>query len=149
VSIPEQASLILQASLAQHSGPFIVVGHSYGGPIALQLAMDAPENVSNMVILAGSADPELHHARWYHRLAGSWLGRRVIRAKTTVIQGGKDWLAPPGNANYMKQHLTSADVDVILLEEQNHFLPWNERALVKETLLGYLGEQGCHSLADR
>ena len=174
VSIADQASLILESALTQHPGPFVLVGHSYGGPIELQIAMDSPDDVSSMILLAGSADPELHHARWYHRLAGSWLGRALlsqsievatdemlslhenldaqtdqlseIQTKTTVVQGGKDWLAPPGNAEYIRKKLTAAPIEMILLPEQSHFLPWKEWPLVKKTLLEHLGTSTCESL---
>ena len=170
-SLEEQARLILESALAQHPGPFVLVGHSYGGPIELQIAIDAPDNVASLIILAGPADPDLHHPRWYHRMGNTWLGRRLtseplnratdemldlrenleaqaerlggIAKKTTIIQGGKDWLVPPDNVAYMRQHLTAADLDIVELHEQNHFLPWNEHDLIKQKILEHLGDQHC------
>ena len=58
----------------------------------------------------------------------------------TVIQGGKDWLAPSGNADYAQTELSAADIEVIKLPDQGHFLPWKEFDLVKQKILEQVGE---------
>ena len=171
ISIAGQAQSIINASLAEHGGPFILVGHSYGGPIQIQIAQDFPENLASIVILAGAIDPELHYSRWYHHLGNTWIARQFmsppmqvatdemlslqgnleiqashldqIGSRITLIQGGEDWLVPPGNADYAKEQLSKSDLEVILLPEQNHFLPWREFELVKSKILEHLGESSC------
>mgnify|MGYP001803298420 CR=1 FL=1 len=77
-SLETQASVIMQSALEEHPGPFLIVGHSYGGPIQLEIAANFPGSVSSLIILAGAIDPELQQARWYHHLANTGVGRLVL-----------------------------------------------------------------------
>ena len=173
VSLAEQADAIINMALSVHSGPFILVGHSYGGPIQIQLVQDYPEQVKSMVILAGAINPEQHGPRWYHHLGNSWLGQLFINdrmqtaademlalrenliaqsdryneidIRTTLIQGGKDWLVPPENADYAREKLPEENTEIIFLPEQNHFLPWGEYQLTKEKIIEHLGSADCRA----
>lgn len=49
----------------------IVVGHSLGGPIAGELAMDYPEQVQGALLVAPSIDPVTEVPRWYNK-AMTW-----------------------------------------------------------------------------
>lgn len=171
--LAEQADVILNMALSEHSGPFILIGHSYGGPIEIQLAQDHPEHIKSMIILAGAIDPEQHGPRWYHHLGSSWLGQFFINErmqtaademlalrenlvkqsngyegidiKTTLIQGGDDWLVPPENADYAREKLAPETTEIIFLPEQNHFLPWSEFQRTKEKIIEHLGSANCRS----
>ena len=117
-------------------------------------------------MLAGAIDPVLQEPRWYHHLANTFLGR-VILSKSmnvttqemlslsgelekqkekleridcdiTLIQGGKDWLVPRGNAHYAKSHLAASNIDFIVKEKQGHFIPWQQYCLVKEQIEKHL-----------
>ena len=144
----------------------LVVGHSFGGPIMARLAMDYPNLVDNMIILAGSVDPELEKIRWFNHLADTWLASAVlpsmwrvsnkeilplrqelldiegrwgeIKTDIIVVQGTKDTLVPPGNATYIKQKALNSSVELIILEGENHFLPWNQEELIKRLILSRL-----------
>lgn len=163
LSLQAQAAAIIGAARKEHTGPFFLVGHSYGGPVQLQIAQDFPELVTGMLVLAGAIDPVAQKSRWYHHLAATWLGRQVlpqalnitteemlslpnelklqqpwlsaITAKTTVIQGDDDWLVPANNADYAKTQLHNAEVNIIALPGQGHFIPWERFDLVKRQLL--------------
>lgn len=165
-NIKKQARLITEAALQTHKGPFLLVGHSYGGPIALQMAIDYPDAVSGIVMLAAAIDPDLHASRWYHRFAKSFLVRwaiphdlkvankEMVRLKTdlqkqslslsdvstpmTFVQGAKDWLVPKENIRYGQQNLTNSPIAVIELKKEGHFLPWNQYFLVKQTILSHI-----------
>ena len=173
VSLAEQADAAINIALTAHPGPFILVGHSYGGPVQIQLAQDYPEHVKSMVILAGAIDPEQHGPRWYHHLGSSWLGQFFINdrmqtaademlalrenlvvqsdryseidIKTTLIQGGEDWLVPPENADYAREKLPEEKTEIIFLPEQNHFLPWGEYPLTKRKIIEHLGSADCRA----
>ncbi len=71
-SLRKQAeSLVpLLRSLAGPGKP-ILVGHSYGGPVIAKIAMDHPELVGGLVMVAPSIDPGLEKLRWYNHVA-SW-----------------------------------------------------------------------------
>ena len=171
LSLAKQASAIIEAAKKEHKGPFLLIGHSYGGPVQTQIAIDYPEDVSSMIILAGAIDPIIQKSRWYHHLSNTWIARSILPQALTVttkemlslpnelkiqqpklqnittnitfIQGGKDWLVPPGNADYATQKFNNAQVDVIRLPKQGHFIPWQEYDLVNSTILQHLPENHC------
>lgn len=162
LDVKKQTKIIMDAAKEIHSGPFILVGHSYGGPIQIQAAIDYPDDVANLLILAGAIDPDLHGPRWYHRLGQSFIGQAFlskmfkvtnlemhvlddelkkqqddlskIKAPITIIQGKKDWLVPPGNVDYAVYNINTK-IKVISLLERGHFLPWNEYDLVKNEII--------------
>ena len=70
--IRKQAKAALSVLQAYTDKPAIVVGHSYGGPVALQLALDHPDAVKASVLLGASVDPDLEELRWYN-YAGDFL----------------------------------------------------------------------------
>lgn len=51
VSLAEQAADLHAALQAADAGPAVVVAHSYGGPVTLQLALDFPDAVHSVVLL--------------------------------------------------------------------------------------------------
>ena len=145
----------------------VLVGHSFGGPLAVRLAMDNGSKVTDLVILAGSIDPAMEHTAWYQYPADwpviSWMlpdtlvvTNREIRAlkdelvamlplwprvtqRVTVMQGGKDDLVPPENADFAQKMLTHAtSVNIVRIPEMNHFLPWTRYAQVKSVILEHL-----------
>jgi len=146
----------------------IVVGHSYGAPVAVRMAVDYPERVASTLLLAPAMDPEIVRVRWYNKLVGMWLFRwmlpdfvthsnnemmllpqelatmepllHLVRAPTTVIQGDRDKLVLPGNADFVKKALTNARVDVSHMPKAGHLLPWKEFDKTKNALLSHIVE---------
>lgn len=145
----------------------ILVGHSYGGPLVARIAMDNPSNVTDIIILAGSIDPQQEKTKWFQYPAQwkiiNWAvptdllvtNREILSLKSdliamlplwkkinqrvTVIQGKKDDLVPPANADFAKKVIVNSQkLEIILLPKSNHFLPWNQRPLVKATVLKHL-----------
>lgn len=147
------------------SGPdgAILVGHSLGGPIAVQMAMDEPDKVRGLILVAPSIDPELEKTKWYQYPADWLLFRWMvpealdvtnqeilplkgelekqtprwakIEIPVIVIQGEKDTLVPPANADYAETMLINAPVEIRLHPELNHFIPWSAPWLIKEAIL--------------
>ncbi|MEM8826608.1 MAG: alpha/beta fold hydrolase [Pseudomonadota bacterium] len=148
------------------NGDWIVVGHSLGGPVAVQLALDRPDLVGTLILLAPSIDPELEVVTWYQRLATQdWMRPLVPGALETandeilplapelaaqtprlagltnrviVIQGQADRLVPEGNADYAEREFVNADLETVRLPDQGHFLPWERYDLVRRTILDEL-----------
>lgn len=140
----------------------ILVGHSLGASIAPYIAMHNPELISGLILLAGSLDPKLGSPRWYNWAANmgfvSWFLREDLRRANdeimglqsqlagmrnewphvtmpvTVIQGLRDKLVSPGNADFAEQVLVNADLKVIRIVGANHFIPWEQRELVTKEI---------------
>ena len=63
-------------------------------------------------------------------------GWQSIKIPVTVIQGGEDMLVHPANADFAERVLiNSEDVDLILKEEVNHFIPWNQPELIRSAII--------------
>jgi len=145
----------------------VVLGYSYGGPMAVRLAIDHPDKVTDVFILAGSVDPDLEHTKWYQYVAEWPLVNRAvptelavanteIRAlkadlvemlpiwksvtqRVTIVQGDADDLVPPANADFAERMLTAASsVNIIRLPGANHFTPWNRYDAIKSALQAHL-----------
>jgi len=160
----EIAPLLDKAAPGQR---IVVIGHSYGGPVAARLAMDYGNKITDLILFAGSIDPVQEHTKWFQYPADwpifSWIvpsdlivANREIRhlksdltvmlplwptitQRVTMIQGENDDLVPPENADFAAKVLTRAyPLDIIRIPDQNHFLPWNQFALVKSELIKHL-----------
>lgn len=152
--------------LEKYNLPTLVVGHSYGGPVALRLAMDYPERITSILLLAASIDPKLEEVRWYQKAANYKLVRfilpgsidvcnqeilpaefelekmkhlwKYLKTPMTVIQGDDDSLVPPGNADYAEKMYPDKSKLKIIRGDMNHFIPWNQYELVKKEILGIM-----------
>lgn len=150
--------LFEQLNRDNHHRGIILVGHSLGASIAPYIAIQNPELISGLILIAGSLNPELGRPRWYNWAASmgvvSWfLGADMQRANdeimqlrrqlegmsdgwsdikmpVTVIHGMQDKLVFPENADFAEQVLVNADLTVIRIADANHFIPWEKRDLV-------------------
>ena len=167
-SLQKQASYlkpILEAHKANR--PIILVGHSLGGPLIARMAMDYPELVDGLVIVAGSIDPELEpNETWFRAPLATpflkWILPRSMRASndeiyklkpelqemiplwknittpTIVVQGKKDDLVPPGNADFAKKMMVNAPLKIVLVDDMDHFVPWSHPELIRNAILELL-----------
>lgn len=168
MSLKAQATAIKNALTSRfpNQKQWIVVGHSYGGPVALRLAVDYPQTVSSALLLAPAISPKLVRVRWYNRLVAlpvvrSLISTSLVRSNDEmfllsgellqmkpllkglempirVIQGLKDGIVHPDNAEFAEKEITNAAVETILLEKRGHFLVWEEFGFIKKTILDNL-----------
>jgi len=76
-----QAALVVQALAAMGVERAIIVGHSWAGALATALALDFPERVAGLVLLAPVTHPWPGGISWYNRLAATpVIGRLFVRA---------------------------------------------------------------------
>jgi len=163
-SLKNQALLLQPILKKNQSGkPAIIVGHSLGGPVAARMAIDSPELVGCIIMVAPSIAPELEPEEWYRlplylpivrwilpttfdmtnreiyhlkdELKSMLPAWKNIQAYTTVIQGGKDKLVHPGNADFAKRMIVNAPVELVIDPEMGHFVPWTHPNIIKESII--------------
>ena len=143
----------------------ILIGHSLGGPIIARMAMDYPELIDNLIIVAGSIAPELEPNEKWFRIPMDFMPIRVlipasfrasnheilylkpelekmlplwknIRQPVIVIQGGKDMFVSPKNADFAQKMLVNAkSLRLIKVDTMNHFVPWSHPQLIKKAII--------------
>ncbi|NKB35148.1 MAG: alpha/beta fold hydrolase [Pseudomonadales bacterium] len=140
----------------------ILMGHSYGGPVITKTAMLYQELVSGLVFVATTGDPELSGPRWYNRFAvviprfilgNSLKGANAeimplrpqleailpqweeLEMPVLIVQGDRDRLVHPHNAEFMQRMLVNADVTYMWREGQGHFVLWEEAELIVESIV--------------
>lgn len=170
-SLEKQASL-LKPILEKYKGnrPITLVGHSLGGPLIARMAIDYPELVDGLVIVAGSIDPDLEpNETWFRAPLATpflrWILPRSMRASNEeiyqlkpelkkmlplwsrikcpviVIQGGKDSLVPAANVDFARRVLVNVPLDIVLKEDMNHFVPWSNPELINDAVLKLLDKK--------
>ncbi|MCB1056423.1 MAG: alpha/beta hydrolase [Acidobacteria bacterium] len=169
-SLEEQAAA-LEPVLAAHSNqlPAIVVGHSYGGPVAALLAMKEPERVGGLAIVAGSIDPALEKPKWYQKV-GAWpvvkhlipnalagADQEILRLHdqleamsggwpklampVIVVQGEKDSLVDPATADFAERVITEAPLEVRRIPDVGHLIPWEHPELITAAVADLLADE--------
>jgi pimeloyl-ACP methyl ester carboxylesterase len=149
--LADQAAAI-EPLLVERDGRWpVLVGHSLGGPIVVQAAVEYPGRVGALVVLAGNLDPELEGLRWYNTLGSlvSPLLSRPLRnsnrelgpqraqlealaprlaevsCPVIIVHGTEDDLVPFANALFLEQALSgAASVELRSLEGVDHFFIW-------------------------
>ena len=144
--------------------PLVLVGHSLGGPVVVKLATEHPEKYRHLVILSGAVDPHAETTEGWRPILKSvplrylipgalrpsndelwWLKRDLyamqpflknITADVTIIHGTKDPLVPYSNVAFMSESFVKArSIDVIAIENANHFIPWEHFEVIQKALL--------------
>ncbi len=160
----QEQSALLKPILEKHRRTkAILVGHSFGGPVIAKMAMDYPDLVDGLVIVAGSVDPVSEPETWWRRPLDwkilNWMlppafrvcNEEILPLKSelvkmlpdwknitcpvTVIQGETDELVPVENAHFLDQQLiNSKNKNILILKNQGHFILWTRQKLVVEEI---------------
>jgi pimeloyl-ACP methyl ester carboxylesterase len=168
-SLKMQAEL-LKPILEEHKSnrPIILVGHSLGAPVIARMAIDYPELVDGLIMVAGSIDPDLEpNETWFRAPLAtpflSWILPRSFRASNEeiyklkpeleilkplwqkincpviIIQGQKDSFVPYQNVDFAKKMLVNASVELVIKENMSHFVPWTNPELIHDAILKMTG----------
>jgi len=140
-----------------------VFGHSYGGPVACAMAVEFPERVDGLGLIAPCIAWPYQVPKWYNSFAsflpvnlllGDWLknsNREMVRLYETelldlekkfselkmpivYVQGEKDILVDSKSAEYFKERCRDCKVEFIMDQEMNHFVPWSNPDLIFEAI---------------
>jgi len=164
--LDEQAvivSYLLQKKF--NSKPFYLIGHSYGGALAVKLHLMNPGNITGLILLAASIDPAAEKgASWrgifsktpfQYLLPGAFrpsneemyylkddldrLRRRLYKVTTPVwaLHGTEDKIVPLRTVDFAKKEMKNTSVRIKILPGAGHFFLWDDEfEEVKTFLLG-------------
>lgn len=60
------------------------MGRSLGGPVTVRLAMDYPDEVSGLILVAPSIDPDLEKKEWYRPPGNAFPFRQWLPVELDV-----------------------------------------------------------------
>lgn len=168
-SIQEQAAIIrpILDSLQTLHHPVVVVGASYGTSIACRLAMDYPQLVDGIVLVAPALAPGEEKTYWFTPMIEGplfhWFIPRMfqtanaekithrreleamlplwknIRVPVSYLQGAQDELVYTSNAAFAKAKLVNAPhLDIQFLPHRGHLIAFIERTRIRNSILDML-----------
>lgn len=141
-----------------------LIGHSYGGPEIVKMAIDKPNDYKQLVIIAGAIDPDAENPeKWRpffiakplrYLVPGAlrpandelwWLKNDLkvmksslskIVADVVIIHGTKDRLVPYSNAAFIsKEFVNAKSIELLPIENADHFIPWTHYEIIRNKLL--------------
>ncbi|AEI51565.1 alpha/beta fold hydrolase [Runella slithyformis] len=155
------AALALSLNHSRQKG--VLLGRSYGAPIAAKIAILNPTRFHKLVMLAPAIDPAKEKFWWFSKPAKWWIVRLwlphrinmasfekfahakeleklsaewpLLQVPTTVVQGGKDWIVDPSNLDYARLKLAEKEAQFIFLPEAGHLITHSHPDLVRELVL--------------
>lgn len=168
-SLEKQVKLItpILDSLNKVHHPVVVVAASYGTSIACRLAMDRPDLVDGLVLLAPALAPGEEKVFWFTHMIESpllkWFIPRMlqtanaekihheeeltkmlpywanIKVPVTYMQGDKDGLIYTSNADFAKKHLINAPyLNVEMIPNRGHLIAFSEKEAITEKIVEML-----------
>ncbi len=166
----EQQSRMLHQLLQKekHGQKVILVGRSYGSPIAAYIAAEYPSLVDGLLLVSSAVDPEKEKFYWFSpmgkRKLVRWLLPTPINMATDekyshlgelqkmlpiwpkvtqpsiLMQGGKDNIADPRNGRFIDSVLIHSPHRYIFFTDQDHFITFHKPMEVREAVLELLGK---------
>ena len=163
-SIATQAKALLPVfNLNRSDQKVIVLGRSYGAPIAAKMVSLVPEKVKELIMVSPVIDPDKEKFYWFSKWGRNALIQlflpgdfntataekyshsdelkkllpiwQNLTVPTTVIQGGNDWIADPSNLDFAKRHIKSKKAQYIFLYNAGHMITYTHLDMIKEMLL--------------
>lgn len=116
----------------------LLVGHSYGGPIALLAAIKHPDKVAGALLIGGDVSPKLEEMLWIQYAGNSpileWLVPRNLR------QCNREILAAPRDLVEIQDGLSKLAVPVVMLHGSRDDFVQVENVTWLESRLAALGK---------
>jgi len=163
-SIDTQARCLLSVlDLNKSKEPAIILGRSYGAPIAAVMASMVPEKVKQLVMVSPVIDPDNEKFYWFSKYgrntfiqlflpkefntatAEKYVHSEELRKMlpvwkkltmpVVVIQGGDDWIGDPVNLEFAKQNILSPKSQYITIPKAGHMLTFSHMHMIKELLI--------------
>jgi len=141
----------------------ILIGHSMGGPVITKTAMNFPELVDGLVMVAPSVSAKLEPPVWWRKMLDLPILRfflppafrvcnqeiiplegeleniesdwKNLEIPITIIHGEEDDLVPVGNSDFVEtMAINSTAVKINKIKGGNHFILWSEIPLIKKEI---------------
>jgi len=144
----------------------ILLGSSYGGPVAVQLSMNNPSRISQLILLSASLKPGSEKTYWisypmttpllkyifpptFVMSSEEKLGHakqletlthwKNISTEVIIIHGNKDNLVYYDNALFARQQLVNASkVKIVTMNGKGHSVIFSNPVFIKKILLDFL-----------
>ena len=167
--IAKQAAAIklIIDSLHKAHRPIIVVGVSYGGPIASRLVMDNPDLVDGLVLVAPPLGPGREKIFWFTYPVENplvhWVVPRMLQTANTekihhreeltkmlplwdrihvpviYLQGQEDELVDTSNESFAREHLKNVpSLDIRMIPGRGHLIAFAEKDRIEKAILELL-----------
>lgn len=165
VDVEVQAAQLLKAlDLNTSKKKAILVGRSYGAPIAAYMAAHYPERFEKLILLAPAIDPDHEkffkfskYPKWF--ILRPFLPKRfvtaadekydhiaelrriepiweTIKVQTFVLYGGRDWVVSPENFDYAKRKMGEGEhLNYLFIPEAGHRISRSHSRVLKEIIL--------------
>ncbi|WP_405369283.1 alpha/beta fold hydrolase [Nonlabens sp. Asnod2-A12] len=162
-SIDTQAKVMNEVVSSLNLKNMIVIGASYGGPLAARLSLEN-ENVKGVMMVSPAIDPDNEQRVWQSDLTQYWLTRWLVPTgyhvagdektthaqelaliekdweKVTVpimhIHGDKDDLVPYINVSYTER--VFPNIEIITIPNTGHEISWGRPELVKPYIIEFM-----------
>ena len=163
-SIVPQANAVMEVLRLNKSGKKgVLLGSSYGAPIAAQIAVMHPQKFRHLFLLAAAIDPDKEKFWWFHKyIRGGplyWFLPRFIKTATdekfahvselhkleplwkrlsipvTMIQGGADKIVDPSNIAYARKQLAGKETEFIFFPGEGHMIRIRQSKILQQILL--------------
>jgi len=168
-TISEQAKLIQYFAENKQLSNVVLIGHSFGGPIAALAAIYLKEKMTRTIMIAPAIDPESEKYIWGGKLAywkaTNWLFSKAWRVsakekyhhaaqlrelesawsqlKTPIlhVHGTKDKLAPIKNLEYTQTKFDTKIFTALSMRGKGHLIPFTEKQKCVEMIIDFLEEK--------
>ena len=165
MNLDQQAEILVQLLRSVDNGMDVTtIGHSYGGPLAVAMALKEDTLIEQVVIIAGSLDPAAEKPELWRKplmvfpfkyyLPASlrtsneelWMLKEDLNRLAPklaeleqpifLIHGTKDRLVPYSNMEFMERSFRNAQsVKTWSLPGKDHFILWEDREQIRDSLL--------------
>jgi pimeloyl-ACP methyl ester carboxylesterase len=154
-------------SLHKAHRPIIVVGVSYGAPIACRLIMDNPDLVDGLVLMAPPLGPGREKIFWFTYPVENplvhWVVPRMLQTANTekihhkeeltrmlplwdrihvpviYLQGQEDELVDTSNETFAREHLKNVpSLDIRMIPGRGHLIAFAEKDRIEKAILELL-----------
>jgi len=163
-SIETQAIAIHEAlRLNRSSKTGVVMGSSFGGPIAAKIAIMYPDRFHQLIMLAPAIDPDHEKYWWFHLFIRGGLVRALmpkfvnnatdekfahveelkkllpewskLSVPITMVQGGEDNVVYPSNLDFARKKLLGKPAEFVFLPGSGHMIRTQNPDLVRSIVL--------------